>query len=359
MDKLRVIVCGTVFGRYYLEGLKLISDKYELVGILSRGGQGSCEAAERYGVPLYLNVDEITKDIADVACVVVKSTIIGGEGTDIALKLLNKGIHVIQEQPVHLRDYQECLKAAHSNNCKYSLNTFYPNLSGIREMLDICKRLRDKYSISYIRAECSVQLLFPMLDIIGRAAGGLSGCDFEILSGNKKQRFKVLNGTIKDIPVMLTVDNQIDLTAKESNLTMFHRMQIGTPMGTLMLTDTHSELLWLPVLHEDLKDLAPGEKNDMSNIRVCESVTDSMDRSLGDIFNDIWPDCMREAFDKFYSDVQQKKYVTSENQYMINLCRLWNDIGKLLGPYEKLDVVLERPVSLKTIMKESGDTYAD
>ncbi|MCR4652870.1 MAG: Gfo/Idh/MocA family oxidoreductase [Eubacterium sp.] len=352
MKRLRVVVCGAVFGRYYLEGLKLLPDQYELVGILGRGGEGSRRAAERYKVPLYTDINEITGEITDVVCVVVKSTIIGGRGTEIAKQLLARGIHVIQEQPVHLKDYQECLRIAHANNCKYSMNTFYPDLSGIREMLKICGKLRKENAISYIRAECSIQLLFPMLDILGKALGGLSGCALEACRTERKQRFRILNGVIRDIPVMLTVDNQIDLGAKESNLTMFHRLQIGTPMGTLMLTDTHGELLWIPVLHEDLKELQPGERNDMSKIRVTESVTGSMDRTLGDIFNDLWPDCMRESLDRFHKEILDGKFVTAENQYMISVCRLWNEIGTLIGPYEKLDTVLERPVSLEELMRE-------
>lgn len=355
MERLRIVVCGTVFGRYYLEGIKLLQDKYELVGIVAKGGERSQKAAERYGVPLITNPEKLTKEQVDVACVVIKSTIIGGDGTDLAKMFLKKGIHVIQEQPVHLKDYQECLMLSKNNNCKYSLNTFYPHLGNIRKMIEVAYVLKKHMPITFIRAECSVQLLFPMLDMIGRVVGGLSPNKFEKLNGEFKQRFAVLNGEIRDVPILLTVDNQMDLSAKESNLTMFHRMQIGTPKGTLMLTDTHSELLWFPVLHEDLKMLDPGKENEMSRIPICQNLTDGEDRTLGEIFNYQWPECMADSFLEFYEDVMAKRFIKAENQQMIYLCHLWNDVGNLLGPYEQVETFLEYPANIYELLRKDND----
>ena len=52
MRKLRVIVCGVGFGRYYIEAILRLPDLFELVGILSRGSKNSIKLAEKYGVPL-------------------------------------------------------------------------------------------------------------------------------------------------------------------------------------------------------------------------------------------------------------------------------------------------------------------
>lgn len=50
---------------------------------------------------------------------------LGGKGTEIAGALLEKGIHVIQEHPVHYNDIVKLLKVAKENNCVYQVSDTY------------------------------------------------------------------------------------------------------------------------------------------------------------------------------------------------------------------------------------------
>lgn len=70
-----------------------------------------------------------------MACVVIRSTAVGGKGTEIAGALLEKGIHVIQEHPVHYNDIVKLLKVAKENNCVYQVNSFYPNVKNVQEFI--------------------------------------------------------------------------------------------------------------------------------------------------------------------------------------------------------------------------------
>jgi pyochelin biosynthetic protein PchG len=352
MRRLKTIVCGTVFGRYYIEGIMRLPERFELVGIVSRGSKQSIEMAKKYSVPLITDIGQIKKENVDVACVVVKSTIIGGKGTDLAINFLRKGIHVIQEQPVHYEDYKICLQESKEADCKYELNTFYPNLFAVKKFIETSYIIQKVLPVTYIRAESSVQVLFPMLDILSDVLNGLNPSKFEVLKGNIKQRFAILNGEIKGVPVTLTIDNQMDLSAPESNLTMFHRITLGTQSGTLMLTDTHGKVLWTPVLHESLKSARPGEKNFYAELAAQEEVLDVGVGNLGDIFFNKWPMCMATAFSKFYNDIENKRYITIKNQQMLTLCQLWNKIGNMLGPYETVDIVMKKPAGLKEIFEK-------
>lgn len=224
MRKLRVIVCGVGFGRYYIEAILRLPDLFELVGILSRGSKNSIKLAEKYGVPLMTDIEEISKENVDAVCVVVKSSIVGGNGTDIVMQLLEKGIHVIQEQPIHSEEYKKCLIIAKKNHCKYQLNTFYPYLDSVRKFISIAIRLRKAMPITYIIAESSVQVLFPLLDILNQILGGVQPYKLEKLQGENVQRFSIFNWLIKKCPVTLIVDNQMDVAAPESNLVMFHNI---------------------------------------------------------------------------------------------------------------------------------------
>lgn len=106
---IRVIVCGTTFGRIYIHGIqKYGQERFKLVGILASGSERSRKYSEQYGIKLFSSIDEINPLEVDLACVVIRSGIVGGSGADIALSLLNKGINVLQEQPVSYVEAANC-----------------------------------------------------------------------------------------------------------------------------------------------------------------------------------------------------------------------------------------------------------
>lgn len=105
--KIKTLVCGSTFGQFYLEALKRRSDDFEVAGILSQGSERSKKCVQYYELPMFESVDQLPPDI-DFACVVLRSAMMGGEGTNLSLQLLEKGIHVIQEQPVHQDDISKC-----------------------------------------------------------------------------------------------------------------------------------------------------------------------------------------------------------------------------------------------------------
>lgn len=80
---LKVLVCGTNFGRVYLKGLERCGNKFKIAGIFSHGSTQSKQEAEKYGVPLITDLNEVSKKDFDMACVVIRSTAVGGKGTEI------------------------------------------------------------------------------------------------------------------------------------------------------------------------------------------------------------------------------------------------------------------------------------
>ena len=126
-NKIRVLLCGVIFGQVYLKGV-LNNNDYQLCGILSTGSEYSRKIAAKYQVSLYTKIDEVSSDNFDLALVVIRSGIVGGEGNKVTQQLLNKGISVIQEQPVHSEEAIENYKIALKNNIFYKVNTFYPYL---------------------------------------------------------------------------------------------------------------------------------------------------------------------------------------------------------------------------------------
>ncbi|MYX22215.1 Gfo/Idh/MocA family oxidoreductase, partial [Streptomyces sp. SID8380] len=139
---MRVLVCGTNFGRFYAEAVRA-RPGFVLAGVLSRGSAASRALAERHGVPHHTEVGTLPDDI-DLACVAVGSTISGGEGTELALALLDRGVHVLQEHPVHLDEMTRCLRLARRRGVHYRVNTHYPHVAPVRRFLAAARRLRER-----------------------------------------------------------------------------------------------------------------------------------------------------------------------------------------------------------------------
>ena len=59
MKKLRVIVCGSTFGQYYIRALQTVPDEFEVVGLLANGSNRSKLCADFYHVPLYTQIEDI------------------------------------------------------------------------------------------------------------------------------------------------------------------------------------------------------------------------------------------------------------------------------------------------------------
>ena len=89
----RIVVCGTNFGRMYIKGIK-INENCKLVGILSKGSLQSKKCAGENNIPLYTDISQLNSKDVDIVCVAVKSSITGGDGAEIALECLKRGINI-------------------------------------------------------------------------------------------------------------------------------------------------------------------------------------------------------------------------------------------------------------------------
>lgn len=105
------------------------------------GSARSRELAHAFGIPLYTSPEQITR-MPDIACIVVRSTVAGGTGTQLARHFLTRGVHVIQEHPLHPDDISSLQTLAQEQGCCYWVNTFYPHTRAGRTWLRDAQQLR-------------------------------------------------------------------------------------------------------------------------------------------------------------------------------------------------------------------------
>lgn len=239
MKKLRVIVCGSTFGQYYIRALQTVPDEFEVVGLLANGSNRSKLCADFYHVPLYTQIEDIPE--VDIACVVIRSRAVGGSGTDIAEYFLNKKVHVIQEQPIHPKDMEVCYRAAKKNHVLFQMGDLYPNLIEVENFIKCARYLNKKENPLYLRASFSPQVSYPAIDIISRIVPSIH--TWKIKSITKELGpFDILMGEIGKTPIFIEYHNQVDPRDPDNYMHLLHSFTLFYSTGKLVLEDTFIEL---------------------------------------------------------------------------------------------------------------------
>ena len=330
---IRVIVCGTSFGRFYIQGLKKRKEHYRLVGILSTGSRQSRQIAEQEKVRLYTSAEEIAPGDADLACVVVRSGIVGGNGTKLALSFLEKGIHVVQEQPVHMADMMQCYKAAKSHGCLYFTETFYPFLPVQNRFLQLAHKIMEQTKPVYLEAACSLQVLYPMLDMVGRLFQGFTPWQLEADSLRESGMFSLLCGVVKGVPWELKVQNELSTSNPDNYFHLLHRMTLYTESGSLTMTESHGEVIWSP------RYLIPRDENGVLNPYLDPELPGlKLSRSAGSeeidiqtMFEREWPDTIGRYLEGIYRDILENRQDGRLQQQNLAAAKYWKEVGKLIG----------------------------
>jgi len=122
MNRIRVLVCGTNYGRAYIGAILRRADTFELVGVLAKGSRRSHQIAAQNGVPLYVDLREMRKDV-DLACAAMSSS-----AWPVVIKLLGRGVHVLCEHPQRSAALKAGLLLASRQRIKFHLNGHFGDL---------------------------------------------------------------------------------------------------------------------------------------------------------------------------------------------------------------------------------------
>lgn len=358
-EPLRVLVCGTNFGRFYAQAVRA-RPGYELAGLLARGSQASRSYARELGVPLYTSVAELPAGEADLACVVVGSAVSGGQGTELAQELMSAGLHVLQEHPLHLDELTACVRHARRHGVQYRMNTHYPRVGPVREFIAAARRLAERQEMLFVDAATPVHLMQPLVDILGRALGTLRPWRFAQLPLPTEdlgpQPFRSVQGVLGGVPLTLRVHHQLDPADRDNHALHWHRISIGTRGGVLTLADTHGPLLWSPRLHADrdadhrLILTGPGTAHlDLETTSVAGTGTAGTFRT---VFTELWPEAIGRALDELAEAVQTGTSPLASTQYDLAVCRVWADLAALLGPPEVVRPPVPEPLPAHAVFPD-------
>lgn len=361
--KLRVVVCGTTFGQVYLEGLRGELPDLELAGVFARGSERSQRCAERCGVPLFTDLDDLPEDV-DAACVVIRSGLLGGRGAELARELMARGIHVIQEHPLHHDELAACLREARARGVVYQLNSFYPHVETVRRFIASARELFRRQRPLYADAACGFQLAYSLLDILGQALGGVRPWsigeppplpeEVRRLNDLGDAPFRSVDGVIAGIPLTLRVQNQMDPGDPDNHAHLDHRITFGTEGGNLSLLNTHGPVVCSCRPHypheprdpASLPHFAGAEEEELPSALVLGQ---GEAPGFHDIFRSVWPPAIRRALLELRRAIIDGEDPLRRGQYHLTLCLLWQDLTARFGPPELLRRDLPRAFSAEDV----------
>lgn len=340
----KVVVCGTKFGRVYLAAFTRPGFPLELAGVLARGSERSKECAERYGVPLFTDPGQLPRDI-DMAAVVVGSAMNGGRGAELARALMLRGIHVLQEHPLHHDELAVCLRTARRQGVVYRINTHYVHVPPVRRFIDVARWLAARQQPLFIDAVTAFQVTYTLFDVLGRALGGVSPWGFGDAAGlpsrvaalaRTELPYCGLAGVFAGVPLSLRLQNELAPAEPDNHAHLHHRITIGTEGGHLTLVNTHGPVLWSPRPHmpAGMADLVRCEDATEAHLDLpsAEPLGPAAAPSYREILRDLWPAGTAAALLGFARAVRAGEDARAEGQYHLALTRLTKDVTDRCGP---------------------------
>ncbi|MET9263801.1 Gfo/Idh/MocA family oxidoreductase [Amycolatopsis sp. NPDC004079] len=337
---LRVVVCGTGFGQLYLEALRAPRLPLELAGVVARGSDRSRACAADHQVPLYTAIGQLPADI-DIGCVVVRGGLVGGNGSELARELAARGVHVLQEHPVHHDELAETLREARRHRVAYRLNSFYVHQAPVRRFLAAARELLARQRIRYLDVACGFQAAYSALDIAGRLLGAVRPWELAAaVSGGGP--FGTIDCTLAGVPTTFRIHHQLDPADPDASAHLLHRITVGAEGGSLTLVTTHGPIVWNPRpgfparvrASAGTANFYAGGAGSEEELDVSSGhlVGPAVAPSHREIFGAVWPAGIEHALGELRRDIVSGASPMADGQYHLMLCRLWQDIAARLGP---------------------------
>lgn len=335
--KQRVLIVGAKFGEMYLNAFMQPPDGLELFGLLAQGSARSRELSHAFGIPLYTSLEQIT-GMPDIACIVVRSNVAGGTGTQLARHFLARGVHVIQEHPLHPDDICSLQTLAHEQSCCYWVNTFYPHTNAGRTWLRDAQRLRRCLAKmpSVVHATTSRQLLYSTLDLLLLALG-VDAASVECDMVGSFNDFHCLRLFWQGGEACLLLQRYLDPDDPDMHSLIMHRLLLGWSEGHLSLEASYGPVIWSSSLF-----VSEHQENTHSLYRRPEILREppSLTRSVVPLS---WRDCCETVGPEGVSWLlhQLRSHLAGEHppaaclrEHQIALSRLWQQIIRETGNAE-------------------------
>lgn len=326
---MRILVCGTNYGATYIRALALqpahAQPRLTLAGILSTGSERSKAYAQAANAPHYCQVEEIAEGTIDIACVAIS----GEVGQQIALALLDKGIHVICEHPVDAEFVQQAQTKAQQKNRLFFVNAHFGDLAAPQAFINGFQAASQQGQCLHSDLAVNLRTLYSGLDLIGRAMGTVNGLSASLLkpqnsapAPSEPAYFANVLLHAQGVNISLVCQNFSSAHDDGSATFVNHRFSSTFTHGSLHLNETIGPVTWIPSLATinsgQWQNFMPVEATQL-NAQQFMQQRDSANLNL--IYT-------------MLSCAHGQQTIPNEQQphYLVALAKLWDEIMALLQP---------------------------
>ena len=332
-DRIKAVVCGTTFGQFYCEALKKSEDRIDFCGILAAGSERSVKCAEHYGVKLYRSVSEIPDDVK-LACVVTRSGVLGGIGTDLSKQFLERGINVIQEQPVHFRDITECAHIAGKNGVFYRVGDLYRHLPNVKCFTEAAKKLSEVSEIQFIEVGTASQVSYPVFEIISEIVKSVRPFSLHNIGKNDRP-FQTAEADIGGVPVLFTVQNQVNPEDPDNFMHYLFRFELITSDGRLRLDDAMGGVYWYNKMFVPVHGGIVSELSDDPDLakKSVRELYRPQSKEFSKIFTEEWIPAIGKDIENYLGIIEQKDSKAMNMYYNKTLAasKMWHEFTSEIG----------------------------
>lgn len=212
------------------------------------------------------------------------------------------------------------------------------------------------------------QVVYSLLDIIGRAVGGLrpwavgdpasAPAELAALAGSPPP-YTHLHAVIGGVPVSLRVQNQIHPGDPDNHALLLHRVAIAFEGGVLSLADTHGPVLWSPRLHTGRdatgRLVLGGPGTERLDVPSTEILGPAAAPDFRSVFDEVWPGAIRVALGELRADIADPRRSAAAGQWAVTVAALWQRLTTALGSPELIRLPEPEPVPLPALLAQRLD----
>jgi pyochelin biosynthetic protein PchG len=332
----RVVVAGTGFGRAYLAAFDRPDFPFELAGIIARGSARSRACAADYGVPLWTGADQVPDDV-DLACVAVGGVMTGGRGPELSRDLMRRGLHVLQEHPLHPDELVACLRTAREAGVVFRMNTHYPQVEPVRRFLACARELGERQRPLFVDVTCAFQVLYTVFDILAEALGSIRPFGIHgVVEEPAPPPYRSVSGRFAGVPLTFRLQNELVPAEPDNYSHLLHRITIGYGGGHLTLVNTHGPVQWSmrPHMPAEMKNLSRFSDSVAAHLRVpsVQAIGPAEGASYSEVLGTLWPQATARAMTGLWQEVMAGASSEAHVQRHVTLTRLAMAVVEACGP---------------------------
>lgn len=326
----KAIVCGTTFGQAYLDVIRS-TDEVELVGILAKGSERSIQCSELYEVPLYTDLRDIPEYV-DIAFVAVKSSVLGGKGTEISSELLKRGINVMQEHPVNSSEMLQCYKLAKKHNVYYRIGNLYPNLESVETFVKAAEILNKNEKLLYGSVLASSQATYLLASILARAIDNFSLYNVSSYPCTEKLAFDNILLSDRDSNIFLQIHNEVMDEDGNNHMHLLSRIILFFESGRLELNDVFGSVVWRSRMNiSDMHVFGNQTVEDLTGRSLNICIYNESNGLYLDLVKKIFPLAIGKDIRNFIKEIRLDHMDSYSAQRELLISRRWSEISEAIG----------------------------